>query len=301
MVTLNRHPMGGLMVEKLKSPATLAALIGLVGTMLTICGGLTSAGVSAAMKIYEIGQEKQHIDVAPPSGEEPLNIDTGGIFISREEAAALDPETYFVELERGLAIHRPFPGWDALEELTIGEALAAEGTTIPTSSLSDQPVYRIRYGEPIEIQADRQTLVNGQPLPEDVLNSIERLHGPPPWTQAYYSQVTVNVFGRPVAEGLGIGDLPDLLMTLAPLSGGRVNRLVAEDGSDFMVMQSSKAFDGVRVAGEEAAFTLETWLLLAEAEGAYYAVEIAYTQESGQPLQVWDDLQAYLDSFRVIQ
>ena len=54
------------------------------------------------------------------------------------------------------------------------------------------------------------------------------------------------------------------------------------------------------MAGETATFTLETWLLITEVEDAYYTVEIAYTPQSGQSVQVWDDLQVYMDSFRVI-
>jgi hypothetical protein len=47
--------------------------------------------------------------------------------------------------------------------------------------------------------------------------------------------------------------------------------------------------------------TIDDWLLFAETDTAFYTVEIRYTPQSGQPIQVWDDLQLYIDQFRVIQ
>jgi hypothetical protein len=90
------------------------------------------------------------------------------------------------------------------------------------------------------------------------------------------------------------------LLLTATFSSARFNRLVAEEGSDFMLLQSSTTYEHVRMAGQMATFTIETWLLLAETEDAYYIVEISFTPQSGQPLQVWADLQTYMDSFRVV-
>lgn len=289
-------------MAKQRIPSTTrAAVFGLIGTMLSVCGGLTGAGVSAAVKIYEWERGKEQVDVAPPVGEQPFSIDFGDVFISRQQAAALDLELYFVDLELGLAIHRPLPGWDELERLTMAEVLSEEGTQFTPSPLTEQPVYRIRYGEPIEIQSDQHTLVNGRPLSEQELEVLEQLYGPPPWTQSYYSQIVINVFDRTVAKELRINNLPDLLLMLVSFSHGRINRLTAETGSHFMVVQSSITYENVRMAGEAAALALESWILFAETEDTYYTVEIAYTQQSDQPIQIWDDLQTYMDSLHVVQ
>ena len=45
----------------------------------------------------------------------------------------------------------------------------------------------------------------------------------------------------------------------------------------------------------------DSWFLVAEADDAFYTLEITYTPQSGQPIQVWDDLQLYISQFRVIQ
>jgi hypothetical protein len=288
-------------LAKKTNKTTRAAVIGLIGTILTVCGGLLGAVISGVTTIYQVERRAQQIALAAPGSDQALNIDAGSILISRQQAATLDPETYFVDLDHGLAIHRPLADWDALEEVTLEEQLAEAGVVEPAPLLVDQPVYRIRYGEPIEIQYDRKTLVNGQALPEERLQILEQLYGPPPWTQLYYSQVIINIFERDVAEELGIESMPDLLLLLVHFAGNRTNRLVAEEGGGSMVVQSSGTYDRVRVEGEEAALTLETWLLVTVTDTAYYTVEISYTPQSGQSVQVWDDLQTYMDSFRVIE
>lgn len=282
-----------------KSAGVQAALIGLIGAILTSCGGCFGAALSAAVTLYSLEREQQHVALAAPESQQVLSINTGNIFVSRQEAAALDPETYFVDLDRGLAIQRPLPGWNQMEELTLGEQIAEAGGQC--LSLCDQRVYRVCYGQPIEIQSDQKTLVNGQPLSEDKLDALERLFGPPPWTAPYYSQVTISVYERPAAEQVRLYKLPDLVLLVTAFSSMRVNRLIAEEGSNFVVLQMSGTYENVRMAGEPATFTLEDWVLLAEAEDAYYAVEIAYTPQSGQSLQVWDDLQTYINSFRIVR
>jgi len=168
-------------------------------------------------------------------------------------------------------------------------------------SVCDQPVHRIRYGEPIEIESDRATTVNGHLIPEELLKANEFLYGPPPWKLPYYSQVILNVFEKSQVEPLRIHTLPDMILLMTRLTSGRVNRVVARADSHFAIVQLSGTYAGIRVSGVPATMTVDTWLLFAEADNAFYTVEISYTPQSGQPLQVWDDLQLYIDQFRVIQ
>jgi hypothetical protein len=283
---------------KEKPAAVRAALIGLVGTVVTVCSGLGGALISGAATIYQVERDRQKVALAAPEGDQALTVDAGSIFISRQEAASLDADRYFVDLDHGVAIRRPLPDWGALEELTVGEQLA-EGSA-QCLALCDQPVYRIRYGTPIEVQADAQTLINGEPLTDEQLAALEGLYGPPPWTTPYYSQVLVNVFDKS-AEGIYLKGLPDLVLLTVHFSAGRVNRLVAEENSDFIITQSSATYDRIRMQGEMTSFTLESWVLFAEGEDAYYVIEISFTPQSGQPLRVWEDLQTYMDTFRAVQ
>jgi len=284
---------------KKSSAAAQAALLGLIGTMITVCGGLGGALLSGVVTIYEVERNREKVALAAPEGDQALTVDAGSIFISRQQAAALDADRYFVDLDHGIAIRRPLPDWGELEELTVEEQLAESGAQC--FGLCDQPVYRIRYGTPLEIQSDPQTLVNGKPIPDKWLAALEKLYGPPPWTAPYYSQVIVNVFDKSAEEQMRIKGLPDLVLLTTHFSAARVNRLIAEENSDFIITQSSATYDRIRMQGQTASFTLESWVLFAEGKAAYYVVEISFTPQSGQPLQVWEDLQTYMDSFRAVQ
>jgi hypothetical protein len=284
---------------KKSSAATQAALISLVGVIVTVCGGLGGALLSGAATIYQIERNRKKVALAAPEGDQALTIDAGSIFISRQQAAALDTDQYYVDLDHGIVIRRPLLNWGELEELTVEEQLAESGAQC--FGLCDQPVYRIRYGTPIEIQSDRQTLVNGKPIPDDWLAALEKLYGPPPWTAPYYSQVLINVFDKSAEEQMSVKNLPDLVILTTRYSAANVNRLIAEENSNFIVTQSSISYDRIRMEGQTTSFTLESWGLFAEGKDTYYVVEISYTPQSGQPLRVWEDLQIYMDSFRVVQ
>ncbi|HEY5270296.1 MAG TPA: hypothetical protein VII97_08160 [Anaerolineales bacterium] len=287
------------MAEEHKSPVFQTALIGLIGTILTTCGGISGALVTSAVTVYQVQRQNQQVALPASGGGETLSVDTGTIFITRQEAAALDPATYYVNLDQAFVLHRPLPGWDDLEEMTVQEQLAEQNVTCLV--VCDQPVFRIRYGDPIEIESDRATTVNGHLIPENILNASEMLYGPPPWKLPYYSQMILNVFEKSEVQKLGIHTLPDMILLMARYSDGRVNRVISRVDSHFAIVQLSSTYEGIRVAGEPATMTIDTWLLFAEADTAFYTVEIRYTPQSGQPLQVWDDLQLYIDQFRVIQ
>ena len=287
------------MAEEHKSIGLTTALIGLVGTILAACGGISGALVTSAVTVFQVQRQNQQVALPASGGGETLSVDTGSIFITRQKAAALDPATYYVNLDQAFVLHRPLPGWDHMEEMTVQDQLAEDNVTCLV--VCDQPVFRIRYGEPIEIESDRQTTVNGHLIPEELLKLNEMIYGPPPWKLPYYSQMILNIFEKSEVQALGIHTLPDMILLMTRYSAGRVNRVIAQVDSHFAIVQLSSTYEGIRVGGEPATMTIDNWLLFAEADTAFYTVEIRYTPQSGQPLQVWDDLQLYIDQFRVIQ
>jgi hypothetical protein len=285
--------------EQHKSSAISSALIGLVGTFLTVCGGLSGALITSAIAVYQVERESQQVALAAPDGGEALNVDTSTIIITRQDAAGLDPEVYYVNLEQGFILHRPLAGWDVIQEMTVEEQLAEDNITC--LAVCDQPVFRIRYGEPIEVESDRATTVNGHPIPDNLLNQQEMFYGPPPWNVPFYSQMILNVFSKEVVQELGIDNLADMILFMTSSFARQVNRIAAPEGSQFALVQFTSTYEGIRMAGEATRLTVDDWILFAETEAAYYMLEISYTFQSGQSIQVWDDLQTYIDEFRVIE
>ena len=287
------------MAEEHKPGGLQTAVIGLIGTILTACGGIGGALLTSAVAIYQVQRQNQQVTLPASQGGETLSVDTGPIFITRQKAAALDPASYYVNLDQAFVIHRPLVGWDDMETMTVKDQLAEDHVTCLV--VCDQPVYRIRYGKPIEVESDRLTTVNGHLIPDDILNASEKLYGPPPWKLPYYSQMILNVFAKNEVQKLGIHSMPDMILLMNRFSAGRINKVIARADSHFAIVKVSSSYDGIRVAGAPATMTIDDWFLYAETDQAYYTVEIRYTPQSGQPLQVWDDLQLYIDQFRVVQ
>ena len=175
------------MTEERRSPIIQTAIIGLVGTFLTTCGGISGALISGAVTVYQVQRQAQQVALPAAGGDEIFKVDTGSIFITRQEASSLDPKDFYVDLEQAFILHRPLPGWDEMEEITVEEQLAEENVTC--LSVCDQPVYRIRYGEPVQVESDRNSSVNGHLIPENILELSEKLYGPPPWKLPFYNQV----------------------------------------------------------------------------------------------------------------
>ena len=287
------------MSQESKSSGIRTALIGLIGTFLTACGGISGALLTSAVTIYQVQRQNQQVSLPASNGGETLSVDTGSIIITRQKAAALATSAYYVNLEKGFVLHRPLAGWDDMEEMTVQQQLAEENVTCLV--VCDQPVFRIRYGKPIEIESDQNTTINGHLIPQDILKSIETLYGAPPWKLPYYSEMILNVFEKVEVQKLGINSLPDIILLSTRYSAGRINKVVAQANSHFAIVQLSSAYGGIRTGGVSATMTIDNWFLFAEADNTYYTIEIRYTPQSGQPLQVWDDLQQYIDQFRVVQ
>jgi hypothetical protein len=287
------------MTAEKKPPSLTPTLIGLLGTVLAVAGGLCGALITAAVTVYQVNRESQKLELASSGGEQVLSIDTGSIFLDRAAAAALDPGSYYVDMELGFVLHRPLAGWGELQEMTLGEQLEEAGAKCLV--VCDQPVFRIRFGEPVAVETDRLTTVNGLPVLDEFLDLSEQLYGPPPWKSDYYSQVILNIYSHDQLEPFFIDNLAEMTLFTTRYSGNRYNRMLAPAGSRFIMLQGSSALANLRIAGAPGEMTLDDWLLFAESDKAYYIVEIVFTTRSGQTVAVWDDLQTYINYFRVIE
>jgi hypothetical protein len=103
-----------------KSSDTLRkALIGLIGTLLTACGGLTGALVSAGFTVYQVEREAQQVALAAPGGDQALTVDTRQIAIKPGEAKGLAADEYAVDMDLGLVMAQPDTGWSQIETITF--------------------------------------------------------------------------------------------------------------------------------------------------------------------------------------
>jgi len=279
------------MASKQKSQAMRAAVIGLIGTLLTACGGLGGAVFSAVVTVYQVERQVQQVEIAPPGSDQPLRVDTRRIAISYEEAVGLDPDDYHVIPEQGFVLAQPREGWTGVEEMTYRDLFVERGS-YTGSTWDEQLVCRIRYGELVQVQYRDGSQVNGVPV--DV-EAMRLLYGTD--TFQFSNEISVVAVDKEVAGYT----LAGVALDWGAIYRGGANRIVANEGSDYILMQTSWQVEDVRVDGQDGDLSIERWALFAEGPQNYYVVEVVYLPQTGQPKQVWDDLQAYMNSFRVIE
>lgn len=285
--------------EKQKTSSRVA-IIGLIGTLLTACGGVAGALIGGLTTIYQSRLEAQKIAIAAPQSSQPLTVNTRQVAISSSDTAKLDPADYLVLQELGFVISQPHQGWEIsqnnqqyedlfFEQATNLSPLILFSTWVDTT-WDNQPVRQLRYTEPVTVQFIEGSTENGIPVDlEDLTHE----------TVSFYSQMTILALDKDTAQEHFT--LYGLALAWGGLHRGGVNAIVANPDSQYVFEQVSWELNNVRVNGMLTDISLERWGLFAEGADRYYIIEVQYVPAAGQSVQVWDDLQAYLDAFRVIE
>jgi hypothetical protein len=288
-------------VDKKRTQAVRAAVIGLMGTILTVCGGLTGAVITAGVTVYQVERQRKHLAVAAPSVDQALTVDLGQIAIEPRETAQLDPGEYDVDSDQGFVLAQPDAGWSQIE-MTYLDLFLVEGEALSPlillsagvgSAWDEQSVHRIRYDEPVQVQYTEESTENGVPMDMDTLRDLTGTD-----TFSHHSQIIVLAVEKQVAADL---TLAEIALAWGTLHQGGVNRIVASKDSQYVLMQATWQFEDVRIGEQELDLPIERWALFAEGPQHHYLVELNYVPAPGQTMQMWEDLQAYMDSFRVIQ
>jgi len=275
------------------------AIIGLVGTILTVCGGLTGALIGGITTIYKVERQTQQIAIAAPQSDLPLSVDTYQINISSSDAAKLDTTEFLVLNDLGFITAQPKLGWNDGGQMTFQDLFLEEATNLSPMILfynwikfswDDQPLRQTRFSQPVMVQFLDGSLENGYQVDPAMLDTD---------TFAFYSQITTLALSKEVVEP--DFNLYGLALAWGGLHQGGVNELVANPDSQYVFEQVSWELKGVGVDGKKTDLTLQRWALFTESTDHYYIVEVQFVPAKNQPDQVWDDLQSYLNSFRVIE
>jgi hypothetical protein len=179
-----------------KKPSSQAAIIGLVGTILTVCGGITGALLGGITTIYKIEQKVQNLSIAAPQSNQPLAIDTHQITISSAEVTKLDPSKYLAFPDLGFVIAQPPIGWRQGGQMTYYDLFMEQEENNQGINLSplimfyswikeawdDQPVRQMRYTDPVIVQYLEGSTEN------DVAVDLALLEHD---TVAFYNQITI--------------------------------------------------------------------------------------------------------------
>ena len=178
--------------KKQQKSISQVAIIGLVGTILTVCGSLSGALIGGITTIYKIEREAHQIAIAAPKSDQPLTVDTYKIAISSTEAAKHDPSKYLVFQDLGLIMAQPTKGWKDRGQMTFQDLFLEQGKNLSPLILfstwiknawDDQPVRQIRYTDPVMVQFFIGSTENGAPVDPTKLEND---------TIAFYSQIVIH-------------------------------------------------------------------------------------------------------------
>jgi hypothetical protein len=274
------------------------AVIGLVGTILAVCGGLVGALIGGMTTVYKIQQEAQQLSIAAPQEGQTLTVDTRQVSISEAQAADLDSSDYLVVEDLGFVMAQPAVGWELSSDMLYQDLFLEQNTNLSPLILFSaqvetawdwQPVYRLRYSQPVTVEFIEGSTENGVPV------DVTQLEDP---VLAFYSQMTILVLEKVRAPDF---TLVDLALGWGHLHRGGVNSIVANPDSQYVFEQVSWELKNVLVEERNTDLTLQRWALFAEGDEFYYILEVQYVPAADQSVQVWDDLQNYLSAFRVIR
>ena len=284
--------------EQQPKPTSRLAIIGLIGTLLTVCGGLTGALIGGATSVYKISQESQRLSIAAPQSDQALAVDTRQIALTSSRVASLDPDKFQVLNDLGFVTSRPQTGWDSGQQMTFYDLFLEEATNLSPLILfshwvkdawDEQPIYQIRFHEPVMVEFIAGSTENGLAVDPTKLDYS---------TYKFYSRMIVLALDKAVAQN--DFTLYDLALDWGKMHLGGVNDLVSNPDNQYVFEQVSWKLKGVQVDGRKVDLTLQRWALFAEGPDRYYIVEMQYVPSSDQSVQVFDDLEAYLNAFRVI-
>ena len=282
-----------------QKPSTRIALIGLIGTILTACGGLAGALIGGAATIYKAEQDTQKLAIAAPLGDQPLTVDTRQIAISSSQIAKLDPVKNLIYPDLGFVTAQPPDDWNQSGQVSYADLFQEHDTDLSPlifffrqiqDTWDDQPVRQFRYAEPLMVQFVEGSTENGLSVDPTQLETD---------TIAFYSQVTILALDKALAQPTFT--LYELALNWGSVHEGGVNSIIANPDSQYVFEQVSWEMNGVRINNQLDDLTLQRWALFAEGADRYYIVELQYVPITGQSTQVWDDLQAYLNAFRIIK
>ncbi len=257
-----------------------------------------------------------------------LSVKTSQLQAEPERITKLDPQQYFIDSMRGFSFEKPnrqrwsqpklLLGLDAMLQaknllLTseMREAMAAGLAVHPMGEmLNDVEVLRLVSGDSLLIEVTDQTsneLIDAiidrmqksaaAPLSESDLAAFRRQNiGFERIT--FSNEFMVSVYDKTKPQGAPIKpSLPNFFMMLTSAMGLAVDRLVADEQT--ILAGISLTLHQVKINGQLKDLRIDRWMLVTESQDHFYLVEIAYSPQTTGSIQIWEELRALMDSFRV--
>lgn len=265
--------------------------------------------------------------------DKEISIRTAQLKSSAPEVRNFDPTKFYVDSTSGFSFARPTgKSWSDPKPISgIDAVLKAKGAVLTRAMrerqrvslalhplgkmILHQKVLRITSGKPINIKTTDQTTnqlfdsilakmkkdasSKGTVLSAKIVTNIRKqILG---FNSINFSnEFTVSVFDKANAAGVPVKlSLPNFFMTMGAQVGLMTDRLVAN--KDSILLGMSINLKQVTIDGRDTDVRIDRWMLFTETTQRFYLVEIAFSPETEDSIEVWKELRQMIDSFRVFK
>jgi len=277
---------------------------------------------------------KSEDELSMQIGDKKLSVPGKQLNVVSPPTGAL-PETLYVDSQRGFQLDLPkSAGWSRAEQLDFGGYLLRQGLlpsheAIPKfkdalsihpmgKMLAEASVMCVYEGDPVEVEITDSTTTDaleamlaravqvaarrGEKITDEQLSEQRKeivAKKTPVRKLPVQNSFAVMTMGKALAAD---SDIPPTLANVfvqnISQSGGAVENLVADDRT--ILYGSTQTWHNVLINGKQGELTTYAINQLTQSDRFIYMISIAFSPQTRQSLEVWNELQKMMQSFRML-
>lgn len=258
--------------------------------------------------------------------EKTISINTTQLSVDHKKVEAIDPKDHFVDSSLGFIFKRPLSGgWSKPKTINgFSEYLKAKNVSLHQMlieqleanlkfdpygpAIMDMVSVRMTKGKTVNLKITGETtnelierIISGKPneimesekmLLRKAIIGFEEMD--------YTNEIVIQRFDKGILESAPIKiSLPNFAVKILAGNSIYIDRLVANERT--VLAGGSIKLNDVLVDGQKRSFRFDRLFLITESQEAFYMVDIGFSPDTESSLQVWEDLRAILNSFRVLE
>lgn len=258
--------------------------------------------------------------------EKTISINTTQLSVDHKKVEAIDPKDHFVDSSLGFIFKRPLSGgWSKPKTINgFSEYLKAKNVSLHQMlieqleanlkfdpygpAIMDMVSVRMTKGKTVNLKITGETtnelierIISGKPneimesekmLLRKAIIGFEEMD--------YTNEIVIQRFDKGILESAPIKiSLPNFAVKVLAGNSIYIDRLVANERT--VLAGGSIKLNDVLVDGQKRSFRFDRLFLITESQEAFYMVDIGFSPDTESSLQVWEDLRAILNSFRVLE
>lgn len=257
--------------------------------------------------------------------EKTISIDTTQLSIDSKQLEKKDPNQYFIDTSLGFIFKKPLSkGWTKpkiihgfFELLNEKGAVFSPNTlAVLENNLKVQPYgpafkemisMRITKGsqKKIEFTGDTtiafiESIIDKRGNMSDEDKRIFRKSSIGIDEINFSNEIMIQKFDKNLLETAPVKlSLPNFAVNILAGNSIYIDRLVADEKT--VLAGGSLLVENAIVNGKTSQFRIDRLILITESSAAYYMVDIGFSPNTDNSLQVWEDLRESLNSFKVLE